>query len=111
LLAGAGVEVLAYVSATDIPAEGGAFETGVISFDVTILLQSDLVSAIPNPEVADPIAGFNVSDITTTPTGDTTTEETTIKETDLRISPGFEMLSPILVMTTIVVIIKRKKLG
>ncbi|PWI47842.1 hypothetical protein CEE45_09365 [Candidatus Heimdallarchaeota archaeon B3_Heim] len=89
LLAGAGVEIVALVSATDIPADAGAYETGSISLDANIVLQSDQISSIPDPEDADPIAGGNAG--------------------GGGLIPGFEYISPLLVMTTIVVLIKRKK--
>ncbi|MHA2108706.1 MAG: hypothetical protein ACW99R_13425 [Candidatus Hodarchaeales archaeon] len=89
LLAGAGVEVSIDVSATDIPSEGGAYETGSISLDVNLALQSDQVSSIPDPEAADPVAGGDAG--------------------DGGLIPGFEFISSLMVMTTSVVLIKRKK--
>ena len=89
LLSGAGVELVASIAATDIPAEGGLFESGSISLDVNIVLQSDQVSSIPDPEEADPLAGGNVD--------------------DEGLIPGFEFISPLLVMTIAVVLIKKKK--
>ncbi len=89
LLAGAGFELSAKISATDIPAEAGSFETGSISLDVNLALQSDQVSSIPDPEAADPIAGDDAD--------------------DGGLIPGFEFISSLMVMTTAVVILKRKK--
>lgn len=89
LLAGAGVEIVALVSATDIPGDSDSFETGSISLEVNIALQSDQISSIPDPEAADPFAGGNAG--------------------DGGLIPGFEYIFPLLVMTTAVVLIKKKR--
>ena len=89
LLAGAGVELSVVVDAVDIPADAGATETGSITLDVNIVLQSDLVGTIPDPEDADPVAGGNVGG------GD--------------LIPGFEFITSLMVITTIVVLIRRKR--
>ncbi|MHA1977559.1 MAG: hypothetical protein ACW98I_11700 [Candidatus Hodarchaeales archaeon] len=91
LLAGAGVEVNADINVVDFPdilsTSAGVEETGSVSLNANIVLQSDQVSSIPDPEAADPIAGGNAG-------GD--------------LIPGFEFVSSFMIMTTIVVLIKRK---
>ena len=94
LLAGAGGEVSASITATDIPwgsmIEGGsAEETGSIVFSANLELQSDQVSSIPDPEVADPVAGGD-------PPGG-------------GLTPGFEYISPLLVLTAAVVLLRKRK--
>ncbi len=89
LLAGAGVEVSVVVEAKNIPGTAGEFETGSITVDANIAIQSDLVSSIPDPEDADPIAGGNAGG------GD--------------LIPGFELVTSLMVMTTIVAIINKKR--
>ncbi len=89
LLAGAGVELSATVEAVNIPADAGATETGTIALDVNIVLQSDLVSSIPDPEDADPVAGGNAGG------GD--------------LIPGFEFITSLMVITTVVAVIKKKR--
>ena len=89
LLAGAGQEIVASISATDIPADEGSYETGSISLNVNLVLQSDQVTSIPNPEAANPVAG-----------GD---------ENPPALTPGFEFLVPLLIITTVVLIRKKKE--
>jgi hypothetical protein len=88
LLAGVGQEIAASISAEDIPAESDSYETGSISVNVNIALKSDQISSIPDPEKADVVAGGN--------------------ETAPGLAPGFDFLAPLLIITAVILIRKKK---
>ena len=87
ILAGAGVNVEADLSVTDIPLfEGNNLETGSVSLEVQLEAQSDQVSSIPDPEKANPIGEEGPS-----------------------ITPGFEFIVPLAVMAVAVSFSKSRK--
>ncbi len=86
LLAGAGEDIVAALTVTDIPFDGSTPETGSVNLEIQLEARSDRVSSIPDPVKASPFG-----------------------EESPGLTPGFEFIIPLAVMVIVVSFSKKRK--